>query len=175
MKERPILVATIGYIIGILWGLYLKTGIIPFYILIFAIYNILKFIKNFKHQKRFKLISFSRYSRYIKLIINKKAILILIIFSVISNVIINFQEKRYEKYEDGENLQITGIVKSKKIEKQYYDLYKINNFYVQIEKNKVELEYGDKVVINGEYQKPDKQRNFGGYDDSTYLKTQKIY
>lgn len=42
MKKRPILIATIGYIIGILWGLYFKTSIVLCYILIIAIFNIIK-------------------------------------------------------------------------------------------------------------------------------------
>ena len=75
MKERPILVAVIGYIIGILWGLYLKNSIVPFYILIFATYYIFTKI-NSKQKRKFKLLSFSRYIRYIKLIINKKVIFI---------------------------------------------------------------------------------------------------
>ena len=40
--KRPILVAIIGYIIGIIVGLYLQISVVPFYIAIIAIYEIYK-------------------------------------------------------------------------------------------------------------------------------------
>ncbi len=72
MKERPILVAVIGYMIGILWGLYFRFSIVLCYILVLAIYCI--YIKFFSiHKKhKFKLISFNRYRRYLNLFINQK-------------------------------------------------------------------------------------------------------
>ena len=65
MKKRPILVAIIGYMIGIIWGLYLKVSIVPFSILVFAT-NILMKIFKIKRVRKFKLLSFSRYKRYLK-------------------------------------------------------------------------------------------------------------
>lgn len=38
-----------------------------------------------------------------------------------------------------------------------------------------ELEYGDIITFNAIYNKPNSQRNYGGYDYSLYLKTQTIY
>ncbi len=38
-----------------------------------------------------------------------------------------------------------------------------------------ELEYGDIITFNAIYNKPNVQRNYGGYDYSLYLKTQNIY
>lgn len=181
MKERPILVAVIGYIVGILWGLYFKTSIVLSYILILATYYIHKYFKIHKKRK-FKLISFRRYSRYIKLIIDSKVIFILIIFSVISNSIILFQNNQYENsYQDGEKIQIIGIIVSQKTEKQYYNLYQVKvlnarrvNLYIQVSKNEKELEYGDKVKLQGKYSRPSDQRNYGGYNDKQYLKMLKI-
>ena len=46
--KRPILIAVIGYIIGIIVGLYFKISIVPFYIPIIATY-----IKNKKMNFRF--------------------------------------------------------------------------------------------------------------------------
>ena len=46
--------------------------------------------------------------------------------------------------------------------------------YIQVKKGEIKLEYGDKIKIEGKYQKPSKQRNYKGYDDSNYLKTLKI-
>ena len=159
MKDRPVLVAVIGYIIGILGGLYFSFSMVLFYILMLATYYIVKnYLK--KHRKRkFKLLSVYRYSRIVK-----------------------YQNKQYENlYQEGENLQITGIVTSQKIEKAYYDLYQVklldsNPFYlyIQVNKNSEKLEYGDKIQVKGEYKKPSEQRNHGGYDDKSYLKTLKI-
>ena len=39
--NRPILIVVIGYIIGIIWGLYLKISIVPFYIFLITIYIII--------------------------------------------------------------------------------------------------------------------------------------
>lgn len=179
MKERPILVAVIGYLIGILWGLYFKFSIVPYCILIIATYYIAKKIPR---RKKFKLISFHRYGRYLKLLINTKAIYILILCSIISNSIILFQNKAYRKaYQDGQIIKQIAIVISQKIEKPYYDLYQVKlihskpfNLYIQVEKNSKTLEYGDKIEVQGEYKKPSKKRNYGGYDDEQYLKTLKI-
>ena len=63
--NRPILVIAIGYIIGIIWGIYLKISILPFYFLLISIYIII----NLKYKKKkFKILSIKRYFRYIQLI-----------------------------------------------------------------------------------------------------------
>ncbi len=174
MKQRPILVAVIGYVIGILWGLYLKISIIPFCILIFATYNLVKIYK-------IKQTSFFRYGRYLKLIINSKTFLILLIFSSISNLVVDIQNFQYENtYRDGQKIKVKGIVISQKDEKQYYDIYKVKireskfSIYVKINKNEKELKYGDEIYFEGIYIKPDKKRVYKGYDESQYLKTLKI-
>lgn len=182
MKERPILVAVIGYMIGILWGLYFKFSIVLCYIIILATYYILKKIFESRKKRKFKLLSFSRYVRYLKLMVNFKVIFILIIFSVISNEVILFQNKKYENlYKEEESIQVTAIVMSQKIEKTYYDLYEVKvlhaksfHLYIQVNKKNEELEYGDKIKLQGKYKRPSKQRNYGGYDDGQYLKTLKI-
>ena len=180
MVKRPILVAVIGYIIGILWGLYLKFSIVLFYILIFATYYIYMVLYRDKKKRKFKLLSLNRYSRYLKLIINKATITIIVVMSVVSNAIVCYQNNKYKTtFQDEENTEIIGIVVSTKIEKQYYDLYIIKiqdsqfKMYIQVNK-KEKLEYGDKLVVKGKYSSPSKQRNYGGYDDSMYLKTKKI-
>ena len=182
MKQRPILVAVIGYMIGILWGLYFRFSIVLCYILILATYYMLKKFFKLQKERHFKLLSFHRYSRYLKLIINTKVVFIFMIFSIISNTIVLFQNDRYNHfYQDGEPIEITGVVVSQKIEKSYYNLYQIKvlnsrsfNLYIQVSKKNQELEYGDQVKLQGVYQKPSEQRNHGGYDDSQYLKTLKI-
>ena len=76
--KRPVLIAIIGYIIGIIMGLYFNFSIALFYIPIIVIYFFNKTLKISK--KEFKLISLKRYFRYVKLIFNFKIIIILIIF-----------------------------------------------------------------------------------------------
>lgn len=182
MKQRPILVAVIGYMIGILWGLYFTFSIVLCYILILATYYILKKFFKFQKERHFKLLSFHRYNRYLKLIIDAKVVFIFMIFSIISNGTVLFQNDKYDNfYQDKQTVNITGIVVSQKIEKPYYNLYQIKvlnsksfHLYIQVSKKNKELEYGDKIKLQGVYQKPSKQRNYGGYDDKQYLKTLKI-
>lgn len=187
MKHRPILVAVIGYIIGILMGLYYNFSIVLFYIPITVIY-IIKKQNNIK--RKFKLISFHRYFRYIKIVISKKAILIIAISSIISNSIILIQNQKYHNlYKNHEQLNLTGIIVSNKQEKEYKDIYKIkveicnnslkyNNTYLYLninKKTKEDLKYGDKVFVKGEFIEATSKRNKGGFDYKKYLKTKKIY
>ena len=151
MNGRPILVATIGYIVGILWGLYLKINIILFYFFSIGIYFLYKkFFQSFLNKNKFQLVSFKRYSRYFKLIIRPAVISIFIIFSVISNYVVIFLETHYEKvYEKEGKINLLAIVQSGKEEKQYYNQYKIKvilanynkefeqeNLYIQVNKEK---------------------------------------
>jgi len=118
MKNRPIVIIAIGYIIGILWGLYFKTSIVLCYILIIAIYLIIKKLYIVKRSNQFKLLSFYRYSRYLKVIMNKKSIFILLIISIISNTMVLYQNQYYEKaYQNGQNVKETAIVISNTIRK----------------------------------------------------------
>ena len=93
--KRPILIAVIGYIIGIIVGLYFNKSIVLIYIPIIALYFIYKFCNKAKKEK-FKLLSIKRYFRYIKIYLNSKVILIVIISSLVSNTIVIFQNKNYE-------------------------------------------------------------------------------
>ncbi len=189
--KRPILVAVIGYILGILWGLYFEISIAPFYIPIIVIYLFkkTKIFNKSKKSKNFKLFSFKRYLRYLKLFIKFKIILIIIIFSTISNSIVLYQNKKYEILYQEKDIQLIGKIVSNKEEKEYSDVYKLkiiksgdtNKFkntkiYLRIKKtNGTQLEYGDIVKVEGIFEKPSKQRNEGGFDYSQYLKTIQIY
>ena len=46
---------------------------------------------------------------------------------------------------------------------------------VKIKEYNQKLEYGDVIEFNGTYNKPSSQRNYGGFNYSLYLKSQKIY
>lgn len=185
--KRPILVAIIGYIIGIIVGLYLHTSIVPFCVFIIATYLIYKKSANNKRKnQKLKLFSIKRYFRYIKILINSKIILMIIITSIISNTLVLIQNQKYEKIykelSNTKNLTLTGIIISNKEEKQYYNKYKFETkvqnktykFYIMTDK-KIKLEYGDKIKIRGEYKKPEIQRNYKGFNYSDYLKQLKIY
>ena len=177
--NRPIFIIVIGYIIGIIWGIYLQVSIIPFYFLLLLIYIIIKLPY---HKRKFRIFSIKRYFRYIKLIFKLNIIFAIIISSLISNIIIKYSENKYENlYKCIENLEITGIVVSNKEEKEYYNRYKIKviegkfkNTYLYINSEK-ELIYGDKININGEFIEPSKARNYKGFNYKEYLKTLKIY
>ncbi len=178
--NRPIFIIVIGYIIGILWGLYLQISIVPFYFLQLAIYIIIKLPY---HKKKFKIFSIKRYFRYIKLIFKANIILTIIISSFISNIIIKFYDNKYDNlYSCIENLDIIAVVVSNKKEKEYYNRYKIKvtegqlkktNLYINVGKNE-ELEYGDKIKIKGQFIEPTEARNYKGFDYKQYLKTLKI-
>lgn len=183
--KRPIVVILLGYIIGIIVGLYLNTSIVPIYIPAIIIY-ILTINSRKKQNNKLKLLSIKRYIRYIKIFLNSNVIIIIIISSIISNTIILVQNKTYSKiYKElsqTENINETGIVISKKEEKQYYNKYKLQveynnkkiNFYIMTNKE-IELNYGDKIQFTGTYSQPEEERNYKGFNYKEYLKQIKVY
>lgn len=181
--KRPILVIVIGYIIGIIMGLYINKSIVPLYIFMAIIYFIYKKLNSFKKKNlKFKLLSFKRYFRYIKLVISKNVLITIIISSVISNTIVIIQNSRYEnKYKDGDKIFGKAIVISNVQEKEYSNMYKIkllkngDKFYLKLSKKQSKLQYGDEIELKGEYIEPQTARNKGGFNYKQYLKTLKIY
>lgn len=192
LENRPIVVIAIGYIIGIIIGLYFKFSIVLLYFIIFFIYSILKK----PNIKKFKLISAKRYFRYIKIIVSKNVFIILIISSIISNSIVLVKNKEYFTIQNLYNdldVDLQGVVISNSKENKYSNNYKIKilkvknidskNFYSNLKGKKVylkiskdkKLNYGEIVDINGKFSKPDTAKNFGGFDYSKYLKTLNIY
>ena len=168
--KRPILIAALGYIIGIVWGLYFKVVLI-FCSIIAICMLIVEKNKNIL--------------RIIKLVINKKVTILLLIFIIAGFIHIKFLKYDYEKiYISLENVNIVGTIVSSKKEKQYINEYKIetekiNNIklkkkFILLTKNK-EIEYGNKIRLEGTYIKPSKSRNYRGFDYSNYLKTENIY
>ena len=173
--NRPIIIVMIGYIIGILWGLYLQTSIVLLYVFLAIIYIII----NLRYKKRkFRILSIKRHFRYLKLVFKINIILIIIISSFISNLIIKYQNYKYEKIYQLTEINMTGVIVSNKQEKEYKNRYKIKidgvNFYLDTGP-KIQLQYGDEVHIIGEYQEPQEATNYKGFDYKTYLKTLKIY
>ena len=187
IENKPIMSCVIGYIIGIILGLYCECSIVFLYLILIIIY----LITNKAKKKEFKLISFKRYSRYLKIIFTKKVILIIISFSIISNSIILYQTNKYQKFYNqfkDQDLIINAEVISNEKEKNNKKVFKIkiidingnkkfkNSFLLlQMKKNRnIDLEYGDKAQIKGKYLEPQSQRNYKGFDYKQYLKTLKI-
>lgn len=175
--NRPIFIVVIGYIIGIIWGLYLKFSIVPFYVSLIIFYVIIQLPYS---KKKFKIFSIKRYFRYLKLIFKINIILILVISSFISNLVIQYKEKEYKNaFENKQNIDTTATVVSNLEEKEYYNRYVVEIYsnkrvYINVDK-KINLEYGDKILIKGEFQKVQSSKNYKGFDYNEYLKTKKIY
>ena len=174
--KRPILIATLGFIIGIIWGLYFN--IVLFVLIVMILYILQLFTKN-------------KAVRIIKIYINKSVMIFFCISFFIGNMYIIHVEKGYNTiYNSLEKVKAIGTVISEKEEKEYNNIYKIKveqingnkvsnkNFLLSIKKesNKKEIiKYGDKIYFEGEYVKPEEQRNYKGFDYSMYLKTMNIY
>lgn len=185
--KRPILIIAIGYIIGILGGLYLQISIVLFLIFI-AIIILLKINEN-------KMMRLKRYSRYIRLYINHKTILILTITAVIGSGVIYFNEKEYENVQDKllkvENVMLIGKVEREEKSNEYGKIYKVKiqsiiqngneykinkkSIYVyQKSSNKITMKYGDIIKLEGKFEEPASRRNYKGFDYKLYLKTKGI-
>ena len=185
--KRPILIIAIGYIIGILGGLYLQISIVLFLIFI-AIIILLKINEN-------KMMRLKRYSRYIRLYINHKTILILTITAVIGSGVIYFNEKEYENVQDKllkvENVMLIGKVEREEKSNEYGKIYKVKiqsiiqngneykinkkSIYVyQKSSNKITMKYGDIIKVEGKFEEPAGRRNYKGFDYKLYLKTKGI-
>lgn len=76
------------------------------------------------------------------------------------------------------NSQSSEITEQKESEKNAdTQIFVCKKFLLDVKKKDYskELKYGDIITFNGVYNKPNVQRNYGGYDYSLYLKTQNIY
>ena len=197
MNKRPILTLLVGYIIGIIWGLYIKFNIVLLYFPIIVIYFFISRFKNSKikiHNNKLKLLSLKRYFRYLKIFLNRKVIFIILISSIISNTIIKIQNENYDNlYQNEQKLTLVATIISNKEEKEFKNVYKIkvdeviekedifknyenSQLLLNVDKNKdINLKYGDKIYIKAEYTKPSTKRNFGGFDYSNYLKSINVY
>lgn len=172
--KRPILTATIGFLIGILGGLYLNM------VLFIFLFNLTIVIARYIQDK--KII------RIIKIWLNKSVIILLIVTAVFGYGYIYYIENTYKKiYMLSGKVEIEGIVVSEPIINEYnktYELkvHKINNkkispkkFSFIVDKKQKDLEYGACIYCTGEYIKPNSRRNFKGFSYENYLKTKKNY
>lgn len=168
---------TISYIIGILWGLYVKTTIVPFLLILFISYYFLP--KNVK--------------RYIHIIFSKKVFFLCIIILLFSNFQIAYKQKQYhltiQAMKQVEEVEILAKVVSSPTEKTYQYTYEIEiqqisiesqlmqnkKILLQVKKQERILTYGEIIYVKGNWEISNVQRNFGGFDYQQYLQTQGIY
>lgn len=86
------------------------------------------------------------------------------------------------------NNEYKGIVINEKEEQNYKYIYVVKlksenklingkNFIINVKKNNnsQKLYYGDEINFKGKYIIPESKRNYGGFDYSLYMKTQKLY
>lgn len=166
----------IAYIIGIIWGLYIKNIALLLVIVSIIIVAILKLRK---------------LKRYLKIIISKKIIVIMIIIFTISYTYISICEKSFkDKYKNIEEITAVATIVGNPKEKEYKTTYKIKvesvngnreykNTYIQLEIKKandgITYKYGQKLLIAGTFKEADGKRNNSGFDYKEYLKINKIY
>lgn len=175
MIKRPLLTITVGYITGILWGLYLRLSIVPIFFLFGGIYFILK--------NRQSKISAILKSKNFKL-----NIIIFIVFSTISNFQTLYLENKHDTlYKDLEETKVIGTIISEKEETSYQlkytlkveevngsDKYKGTYLILYTEKEN-SFEYGDKIQVLGKYEKAKGATNYNLFDYKEYLKEKNIY
>lgn len=175
MIKRPILIAVIGYIIGIIYGLYFTRISIALFFIITLIILILKVFLSRKSKQ------------YIKIIFPKKAILIFIIFMVIGFTYISVLGKKYNNiYKTNKEIVVEGVIETVEI-KEYSNQYIIkvrsidNKKYINTKlilytkrKEKL-LEYGDYIKLTAKYEEPKDSRNYKGFSYKNYLKQNSIY
>lgn len=190
MKQRPIIIITIIYIIGILWGIYLKINIYPFCIVLFILNNFIRFYSTVFINIKNKYINNFISEVYYKNVFINTCIIILII----SNIVINYKEKSFENlYKNIEDIKGIGVIVNINKESEYYNNYtikvknidnndKLKNTHIilKIKKGNKTIQnnnykYGDLIYFLGTNENISIQRNYKGYNYSQYLKTQNIY
>lgn len=133
----------------------------------------------------YKIIINRKILRYLKILINRKTIIIFCISAIISNYYILYVNNKYiEFYKKTPNIMnIEAVVVAEREEKEYSykyiikvknGIYKGKKFILSAKKD--DLKYGDLIEIKeGEYIAPLERRNYKGFDYREYLKTKKIF
>ena len=115
-------------------------------------------------------------------------IYIIVIIGLHYNGVVFLEYNKVDKVINNNKNELIGTIIDEKEEKSYKYVYIIkiesNNkilngkkFILNLKKNNniSKLSYGDKIKFYGEIIKINGKRNYGGFDYSLYLKTQKIY
>lgn len=108
-----------------------------------------------------------------------RIICVFAIFLVILTIILNKIGYEFGKYEGKKEGVFYAKVISEAEEKNYVYSYQaeIDNkkFILYIPKDIEKLEYGSIIKINAQYTEATRDRNYGGFNYKTYLRTKKIY
>lgn len=166
--KRPLCIASVFYIIGILIGLYININIA---LLIFLSLSIIAIV-------------------YILTKIKVTAVyfIILIIGFIQITVINNNYEKGYNLVKEPMQ-KVKAEIISEPEEKEYKTVYKISILEVEnsqelintkwilnVKKSKnMQYKYGDVIYVIAKFNRPENARNYKGYDDSIYLKSKGFY
>ena len=108
-----------------------------------------------------------------------KIICVFAIFLIILIIILNKIGYEFGKYEGRKEGTFNAKIISEAEEKNYVYSYQaeIDNkkFILYIPKDVEKLEYGSIIKINAQYTEAARDRNYGGFNYKTYLRTKKIY
>ena len=150
--KRPILVITLGFIIGNILGLYLNIALFIFLglVLVILFFKILDFRSD------------NKYIRILNIFIKNNIILVFLISALISSLYLTYCNKRFEIVYSKFNVnQIIGTIISNNKETEYKNTYKVKvenlkgfkniNLILRVSKSKkITLNYGDKIKVSGE-------------------------
>lgn len=173
MVKRPILIVCIGYILGIIYGLYFNSSIAHIFLAILC--TCCYILSRAKPNK---------FTRYIKIIFPKKAIILFSIFILAGYIHISFLEQKYNKiYEMDTYCNVVGLIEEVE-ERNYNNKYiiyvkSINNKKLSnvrlLMYTKYTLKCGDYIKLNAEYIEPSDSRNYMSFSYKDYLKQSSIY
>lgn len=108
-----------------------------------------------------------------------RIICVFAIFLVILTIILNKIGYEFGKYEGKKEGVFYAKVISEAEEKNYVYSYRAEiynkKFILYIPKDVEKLEYGSIIKINAQYTEATRDRNYGGFNYKTYLRTKKIY
>ncbi len=156
---------------GLIYGLYLKISIALTFFIILILYIVKQTLnKNFK--------------KYIKLIINKKVVILIIIAFFIGFIKIIITELNYNKYYNlvNTNQTMIGVVIDCQENDYTYmytikgkdNIFKNKKLLLYTSKNYV-LEVGNLIKVKGQMQEIAERTNYKGFDYKTYLKTKSVF
>lgn len=166
--KRPLCIASVFYIIGILIGLYINISIA---LLIFLSLSTIAIV-------------------YILTKIKVTAVyFIILILGFIQITVINNNYEKVYNFVKEPMQKVKAEIISEPEEKEYKTVYKISILEVEnsqelintkwilnVKKSKnVQYKYGDIIYVIAKFNRPEKARNYKGYDDSIYLKSKGFY
>jgi len=162
--NKPTIVIAIGYIIGILWGIYVKSIILFFSVQILIVFIWIIIYKSRKN----------RTSRFMASKIKLGIFSVFLISLVLGYIQVSNMEKKYERLYAEEKYTLKVI--SSGIEEKYNNKYvaKVQgyniNVYLLVSKNE-KLKYGDYIKVEGKIEKEEDARNEYQFNYRQYLKS----